>query len=237
MLTVFVFFKYIYQTFLNGSRIGFYEPLRRTFNSTFGYEVGQQIAWCNILSGSLSGMAGAFAGSPFYLVKTRMQTFSPAVQIGDQTHYRNFWHGLSSIYRAEGIKGMYRGVDAAMIRTGMGSSVQLPLYEWAKRTIQKYDLISPGPQLHLISSAISGLGVCCVMNPADVLMTRMYNQKGSMYKSPLDCFVKLVKLEGPLALYKGFGPHLMRIGPHTVFTLTFMEQSMGLIKRIEGVPF
>jgi solute carrier family 25 protein 34/35 len=159
---------------------------------------------------------GAVAGSPFYLIKIRMQSYSPVFQIGAQTHYTSTWQGLSTIFKSEGVRGLYRGVDAAILRTGAGSSVQLPIYNWAKSMVEKYNIASDGPVKHLIASAMSGLGVCFVMNPWDVLMTRMYNQKGNLYKNPFDCLYKTVTIEGPLALYKGFVPHLMRIGPHTI---------------------
>ncbi|KAH3659457.1 hypothetical protein OGAPHI_007470, partial [Ogataea philodendri] len=76
------------------------------------------------------------------------------------------------------------------------------------------------PNLHLLSSTISGLGVALVMNPGDVILTRVYNQKGQAhYSGPVDCFVKIVKYEGVGALYKGFAAQLLRICPHTIMTL------------------
>lgn len=227
---------YVYQIGLNGCRLGFYEPFRHALNSAFGYEASDQAYHLNIIAGAGSGIMGAITGSPFYLVKTRMQSYSPVFKIGAQTHYRNLVDGLRTIFKAEGFKGLYRGVDAAILRTGAGSSVQLPIYNYAKSLIQKYNVVSDGPKQHLLASAASGLGVCVVMNPWDVLMTRMYNQKGNLYKNPFDCLIKTVSIEGPLALYKGFVPHLMRIGPHTVLTLTFMEQTMKWVKKLEGVP-
>lgn len=227
---------YIYQLGLNGFRLGFYEPVRHGLNSLFGLEPEVQNIPLNVVAGAGSGIMGAVAGSPFYLVKTRMQSYSPVFKIGAQTHYKGIWDGLSTIFKAEGVRGLYRGVDAAILRTGAGSSVQLPIYNYSKGIIDNYNLIEDGPARHLVASALSGFGVCIVMNPWDVLMTRMYNQKGNLYKSPFDCLVKTVSIEGPLALYKGFLPHLMRIGPHTVLTLMFMEQTMKYMKMLEGVP-
>lgn len=230
---------YIYQIGLNGCRLGFYEPVRRGLYSLFGHDSGTSVASeqysINVLAGAISGVMGAVTGSPLYLLKTRMQSYSPAFHIGSQTHYKGVIDGISTIWKKEGLKGLYRGVDAAILRTGAGSSVQLPIYNWAKSIIDKHDLAT-GPIAHLGASAISGVGVCIVMNPWDVLLTRMYNQKGNLYKNPFDCLMKTVSIEGPLALYKGFIPHLMRIAPHTILTLMFMEQTMKLMKRIEGIP-
>lgn len=227
---------YVYQLGLNGCRLGFYEPFRHFLNSLVGLGPDDQQFSLNVVAGAGSGIMGAVAGSPFYLVKTRMQSYSPVFKIGAQTHYKSIGDGLSTIWKAEGFRGLYRGVDAAVLRTGAGSSVQLPIYNYAKLLIEKYNIMDEGPARHLMASAVSGLGVCIVMNPWDVLMTRMYNQKGNLYKNPIDCLVKTVSIEGPLALYKGFLPHFLRIGPHTVLTLMFMEQTMRWMKIFEGVP-
>ena len=197
----------------------------------------------NIFAGATSGIMGAALGSPFFLVKTRLQSYSPFLPVGTQHRYRNAVDGLRTIYHNEGIKGLYRGVEAAMIRTGFGSSVQLPTYFLAKRSLVRHLGMEEGPALHLSSSTASGFVVCCVMHPPgkffsslssllflnplcvtsladaeipDTVMARMYNQTGNLYKGAFDCLYKTVRTEGVFALYKGYFAHLARILPHTV---------------------
>jgi solute carrier family 25 protein 34/35 len=208
--------QYIYQIMLNGCRLGFYEPIRGNVTSAIFHDPKIQSFGVNIFAGASSGIIGAAAGSPFFLVKTRLQSFSPVLPVGTQHHYKNAWDGLRQIYSAEGIRGLYRGVGPAMVRTGFGSSVQLPTYFLAKRTMQKHLAMEDGPVLHLASSATSGFVVCCVMHPPDTIMSRMYNQTGNLYKGAFDCLFRTIKTEGVFALYKGFFAHLARILPHTV---------------------
>ncbi|KAG0674609.1 Mitochondrial oxaloacetate carrier protein [Pichia californica] len=228
---------YVYQLGLNGCRLGLYEPARNIFNGIFYPDVDPrrvQNIPINIAAGALSGIAGAIIGSPMYLIKTRMQSYSASIQIGEQTHYTSAWQGLRDIYSKEGVKGLFRGVDAAILRTGAGSAAQLPLYNFTKYEMMKTDLFGEGAALHLSASIVAGFGVGIVMNPWDVILTRVYNQKGDLYSGPIDCFVKTIKSEGIFALYKGFGAQILRIAPHTVLTLTFMEQTMPLIYNIES---
>lgn len=156
---------YVYQMVLNGCRLGFYEPMRQTISGLFLESKNSQSLLVNMFCGASSGMLGAAAGSPFFLVKTRLQSFSPATPVGTQHQYKNAIDGMRQIYGAEGVRGLYRGVGAAMVRTGFGSSVQLPTYFFAKRRLMRHAGMEEGPALHLSSSAISGFVVCCVMHP------------------------------------------------------------------------
>jgi solute carrier family 25 protein 34/35 len=148
--------------------------------------------------------------------------------VGTQHQYKNAADGMKQIYKSEGIKGLYRGVVPAMVRTGFGSSVQLPTYFFAKRRLVRHLGMEEGPALHLLSSTCSGFVVCCVMHPPDTIMSRMYNQTGNLYGGALDCLTRTIKAEGPLALYKGFFAHLARILPHTVSFQLTEERSRAL---------
>ncbi|GAA6055454.1 hypothetical protein JCM3770_002834 [Rhodotorula araucariae] len=224
---------YAYQVALNGSRLGFFEPFRNAINTVAGYDPRETHAWTSIMAGASSGVVGAILGNPLFLVKARMQAYSPFNPVGAQHHYTSALHGLRDIVRKEGLKGLARGVDAAMLRTAMGSSVQLPSYNLAKTTLVGWGM---GDHIgtFLLSSTFSGLVVCAVMQPADTALTRMYNQspnsigpdgkpRGLLYKSPIDCLIKTAKTEGILGWYKGSLAHLMRIAPHTVVTLVANE--------------
>ena len=199
---------YLNQLCLNGCRIGLYEPCRYQRTKVLnpdsiveGQKVPQAVS-INIVSGFLAGSAGAVLASPFFLIKTRMQSYSSAAatgkihtSTGQQTYYKNTADGLRKIYGSEGFKG---------------------------------------PSTHFLLSLVAGVGVAIVMNPGDVVLTRVYNQKGNLYRGPIDCLVKTVTTEGVAALYKGFWAQLLRIGPHTILTLMFMEQSMRAMAKIEG---
>jgi solute carrier family 25 protein 34/35 len=150
---------------LNGCRLGFYEPIRRNGARLVFSDKDYQSLGINMFAGASSGILGAFCGSPFFLVKTRLQSFSPFLPVGQQWGYRGAADGLRQIYRAEGVKGLFRGVEAAMIRTGFGSSVQLPTYFFAKRRLIRHVGLEEGPALHLASSTVSGVMVCIFMHP------------------------------------------------------------------------
>ena len=150
--------------------------MRKTLTEAVFKDPKIQSLGINIFSGAASGILGAAAGSPFFLVKTRLQSYSPFLPVGTQHNYKNAADGLSQIYRNEGIGGLYRGVGAAMVRTGFGSSVQLPTYFFAKRRLQHHLGMQDGLALHLASSTVSGFAVCTAMHPPGKLSFSFFAQ-------------------------------------------------------------
>ncbi|KAF9454193.1 mitochondrial carrier [Macrolepiota fuliginosa MF-IS2] len=236
---------YAYQILLNGSRLGFYEPLRRKFNKFFGLDIEEHVPFTSVLAGAVSGAVGASLGNPLFLIKARMQAYSPALPVGAQHYYKSSFDAVKTILRAEGPRGLIRGIDAAILRTSMGSSVQLPSYNFTKNQLVKRGILpADSTWTFLISSTISGACVCVAMQPADTALTRMYNQptvagpdgrmRGTLYKNPLDCLWKTFKIEGVRGLYKGSTAHFMRIAPHTIITLTANDLIVGLYKKTRG---
>ncbi|KAI8323135.1 mitochondrial oxaloacetate transport protein [Martensiomyces pterosporus] len=229
---------YFYQIMLNGTRLGFYEPTKTVLYKVFTgkpSDPNKPIIPLNVAAGGICGAVGAALGSPFFLVKTRMQSASNFAAVGFQHNYKSSLDGLRKIWREGGVRGLYRGMDAAMMRAGAGSSVQLATYDQCKRyiagSLAHYGLDNNSAKTHFLASMVTGFFVCMVMNPFDVVSTRMYNQKsgsgghgGALYKNPLQCFYKTVSTEGVFSLYKGFFAHYLRLGPHTILMFVFMEQ-------------
>ncbi|KAJ3812379.1 mitochondrial carrier [Lentinula lateritia] len=234
---------YMYQILLNGSRLGFYEPFRRGINELVSRSPEEQIPITSVLAGASSGAVGASLGNPLFLIKARMQAYSPALPVGAQHYYKNSFDALSTIFRAERFRGLVRGIDAAILRTSMGSSVQLPSYNFTKNQLVKRGILPDNSAwTFLASSFVSGACVCVVMQPADTALTRMYNQPtirnaegkivGVLYKNPIDCLWKTFKTEGVRGWYKGSTAHFLRIAPHTIVTLTANDLIINLYKKV-----
>ena len=94
------------------------------------------------------------------------------------------------------------------MRVAFGSATQLATYEQAKTVVAETGLLDPTSTLaYFVASCVSGLAVVTVMNPFDVMATRLYNQKvvdgkGALYTGPIDCLVKTVRAEGLRGVYK-----------------------------------
>ncbi len=75
-----------------------------------------------------------------------------------------------------------------------------------------------GKRCHFTSSFIAGVCVALVTSPVDVVKTRVMNvdPKKPAYSGMLDCFQKILRIEGVRGLYKGVNAQWMRVGPLTM---------------------
>jgi solute carrier family 25 oxoglutarate transporter 11 len=109
---------------------------------------------------------------------------------------------------------------------------QLATYDQAKEMILEKGLMNDGIGTHVTASFVAGF---VASNPIDVIKTRVMNMKVEPgveppYKGALDCAMKTVRVEGPMALYKGFIPTISRQGPFTVVLFVTLEQVRKLLK-------
>ncbi|GFZ48008.1 Mitochondrial oxaloacetate transport protein [Saitozyma sp. JCM 24511] len=215
---------YGYQILLNGSRLGFYEPMRRLLNRVVGLDPSKVYASTAVTAGAATGCIGAVLGSPLFLVKA----YSPALPVGAQHKYRNSFDALRTILRSDGLRGLWRGSGAAMLRTASGSSVQLPSYNATKNVLASWGWAPNSYATYFTASAVSGV---CVNTVTDPVTGRV---RGALYKNAFDCLWKTMKSEGVRGLYKGVGAHFARIFPHTVLTLVANEGVMRQYTRLRG---
>ncbi|XP_053137424.1 solute carrier family 25 member 34 [Hemicordylus capensis] len=194
-----------------------------------------------IVAGAVAGALGAFVGSPAYLVKTHLQAQTvAAIAVGHQHNHQSVSGAFESIYKAQGLLGLWRGVNGAVARVMVGSAAQLATFASAKEWVQKHKWFKEGSWLvALTSGMISSVAVAVAMTPFDVVSTRLYNQPvnemgaGQHYRGFLDCFVQISGREGPLALYKGLGPAYLRLGPHTILSLLFWDELRKLTWQLQ----
>ncbi|XP_036387260.1 solute carrier family 25 member 34 [Megalops cyprinoides] len=213
----------LYQGFMNGVRLGFY-----SYTEAAGLTA---VPGGSLIAGATAGALGAFVASPAYLVKTHLQAQAVAtIAVGHQHNHQGVSSAFATIYRREGVVGLWRGVNGAVPRVMVGSASQLATFSSAKDWVSRLQWFSPNSWLVALTAAmISGVAVTITMTPFDVISTRLYNQpvdelhRGRLYRGFLDCLLKVCQTEGPLGLYKGMGPVFFRLAPHTMLSMLFWD--------------
>lgn len=83
--------------------------------------------------GAVTGIVGAFAGCPLYMIKTQIQAQSHGkFAVGYQHHHTGTINALTSTYRSSGVKGLWRGFIGIVPRSAVGSAVQLTTFAKCK---------------------------------------------------------------------------------------------------------
>eukprot|EP00735_Rhodelphis_limneticus_P010050 TRINITY_DN2910_c6_g1::TRINITY_DN2910_c6_g1_i20::g.3922::m.3922 TRINITY_DN2910_c6_g1::TRINITY_DN2910_c6_g1_i20::g.3922 ORF type:complete len:310 (+),score=43.09,sp/B0G143/UCPB_DICDI/45.16/6e-86,sp/B0G143/UCPB_DICDI/30.21/9e-10,Mito_carr/PF00153.22/2e-17,Mito_carr/PF00153.22/5.1e-23,Mito_carr/PF00153.22/2.4e-21,NifU/PF01106.12/4.4e+03,NifU/PF01106.12/0.28 TRINITY_DN2910_c6_g1_i20:544-1473(+) len=227
-------------------RIGLYEVFKPIFSRS---EKGQESLLSKIASGACSGCIGAAMTTPTDLVKVRMQ--ADLSKNKAQAKYPSTLKAFAMIYQSGGMKALYQGTVPNTQRAAIISAAQLGSYDHIKQTVLRYEIASEGFTLHFICSMLAGLVTAIASSPVDVIKSRIMNQSrntaaaavasspsgaasslaGPQYANSLDCFVKILRYEGPLGLYKGFVPNYLRLGPHTIVTFVVYEQ----LRKVAGL--
>ncbi|CAI5441921.1 unnamed protein product [Caenorhabditis angaria] len=177
--------------------------------------------------GMAAGGIGSFVGTPAEIALIRM-TGDGRLPPEQRRNYKGVVNALTRIAKEEGVLTLWRGCTPTVIRAMVVNAAQLATYSQAKQTILESKLISDGIFCHFVASMISGLATTIASMPVDIAKTRIQSMKvidgKPEYKNAFDVWGKVIKNEGVFALWKGFTPYYMRLGPHTVLTFIILEQ-------------
>eukprot|EP00879_Flechtneria_rotunda_P001951 GHRR01002125.1.p1 GENE.GHRR01002125.1~~GHRR01002125.1.p1 ORF type:complete len:305 (+),score=89.29 GHRR01002125.1:141-1055(+) len=194
--------------------------------------------WQKAACGLAAGGLGALVGTPADLTLIRMQADStlPAQQ---RRNYKGVGDAMTRIVKEDGVAGLFRGAGPTVVRAMALNMGMLASNDQAKEMIEGAGF-EKGSSVPVIGgSLIAGFFASACSLPFDFVKTRMQkmtpNPDGTMpYKGPIDCALQTLKNEGPLKFYTGFPTYIIRIAPHAVFTLLFLdalpkiEQNFGL---------
>uniref|UniRef100_A0A2P2Q9A0 Uncoupling protein 3 n=1 Tax=Rhizophora mucronata TaxID=61149 RepID=A0A2P2Q9A0_RHIMU len=165
-----------------------------------------------------------------------MQADGRLMSQGLQPRYSGPFDAWKKIVHTEGFGGLWKGVFPNIQRAFLVNMGELACYDHAKQLIIRKQISADNIYAHTLASIMSGLSATALSCPADVVKTRMMNQAASrdvkiIYKSSYDCLVKTIKIEGLSALWKGFFPTWVRLGPwQFVFWVSYekFRQTAGL---------
>ncbi|KAG0099517.1 hypothetical protein BGZ93_007275 [Podila epicladia] len=204
-------------------RFGSYDLFKGIYSGmgSAGLRGGEETTtFVKLMSGLTSGMLGSTIANPTDLIKA---------------------DACRSIYVEEGIPGLYRGVVPTAARAMVVTASQLASYDTTKHWLLKLKdskgevQFREGYLVHFVASTVAGLVCSISTSPIDTVKVRYMNQqfnaqgKGALYSSAIDCAVKTISHEGPMALYKGFLMCWLRLGPHTMLSLMIFEKLRSFV--------
>jgi hypothetical protein len=141
--------------------------------------------------------------------------------------------GARDLHTHQGFGGFYRGFSANVTRAMVLNGTKMACYDTIKGMVKNSGFVSNPILQQFVAATGAGFFMVCTVAPFDMMRTRLMNQPADakIYNGLLDCGAKIVKNEGPLALYKGFIPIWSRFAPTTTMQLIIFEQlrvAMGM---------
>lgn len=168
------------------------------------------------LGGIGTGAIQSLILSPVELVKIRLQLQSKVHDKPEQAESLRGPRSVArSIFRTEGLRGIYRGLTITVLRDAPAHGVYFWTYEYIREQLHPGCRKSGQETFRtmLMAGGLAGVAswICCY--PLDVVKTRLQAQSPSSpvrYNGIVDCFRKSVKQEGYAVLFRGLGTAVAR---------------------------
>ena len=169
-------------------------------------------------AGLTAGGLAAMVGNPADLALIRMQSDGLKPK-AERANYKSVFDALGRIAKNEGLGAWFTGAYPTVVRAMALNFGQLTFFAESKNQLkERFPDLSEGTN-RFGASAIAGFFASFFSLPFDFIKTRLQKQsKGPdgkyPYKGFVDCAGKVLKNEGPLRFYRGFGTYYVRIAPH-----------------------
>ncbi|KAI9668944.1 MAG: hypothetical protein M1817_005167 [Caeruleum heppii] len=190
----------------------------------------------SMLAGGIGGTSGDLLMHSLDTVKTRQQ--------GDPhmpPKYSSMSSSYATIFRQEGVRGLYGGVLPASLGSFPGTIIFFGTYEYSKRHL--LDAGVNAQVAYLTGGFLADFAASFVYVPSEVLKTRLqlqgrYNnpffRSGYNYRSTLDAARTIVRQEGFSALFYGYKATIFRDLPFSALQFAFYEQGQTWAKIWAG---
>eukprot|EP01031_Cornospumella_fuschlensis_P033079 gene33079-40014_t len=193
------------------------------FREKFENDDGSISLQHEIFSGAAAGFCQVIATNPMEIVKIRMQTqmlLPPEERMGTM-----------QVVRGMGIKGMYSGTLATLVRDVPFSLLFFPGYANLKKLLADEKGENSIPSL-LAAGGTAGALSAAFVTPTDVVKTRLQLKGGvERYGNMLNAYKTIIREEGFMALYKGAIPRMVVVGPLFGITLLAFEAQKNYMIR------
>ncbi|XP_003832903.2 solute carrier family 25 member 47 isoform X1 [Pan paniscus] len=207
------------------------------------------------LSGCASGLVRVFLTSPTEVAKVRLQTqtqeqkqqrrlsasgpsavppMCPAPPACPEPKYRGPLHCLATVAREEGLRGLYKGSSALLLRDGHSFATYFLSYAVLCEWLSPAGHSRPDVLGVLVAGGCAGVLAWAVATPMDVIKSRLQadGQGQRRYRGLLHCMVTSVREEGPRVLFKGLVLNCCRAFPVNMVVFVAYEAVLRLTRGL-----
>ncbi|XP_029468850.1 solute carrier family 25 member 45 isoform X3 [Rhinatrema bivittatum] len=188
------------------------------------------------VAGCISGFMQVYVSAPVDLIKVRLQNQTHACwprheNRGARPRYQGPLHCAAVIFQEEGLRGLFRGSTALLLRDVPSMGVYFLTYhvlcQWMTPEGDQ-----PSSLTVLLAGGWAGTLSWALANPMDVVKARlqMDGVHGIRYQGVWDCILNDARREGPKLFCKGLALNSLRAFPVNAVTFLGYETLMALLR-------
>ncbi|KAF0691773.1 Aste57867_17044 [Aphanomyces stellatus] len=181
-----------------------------------------------MMAGAWAGFVNSFVVTPVELVKCHLQAQGEAIHMAkDEIRFNGTLDCVKKVIQIDGVRGLWRGHVATMVREVPSYVGQFGTYELLQRVFGQYmdgDDGNTSPATILLAGGFAGCVCWTVSYPQDVIKSRLQLQplgQPSIFLPSkvipdggfLACARSIVAAEGWKGLWRGYSPCLLRAFP------------------------
>ncbi|XP_005100578.1 mitochondrial carnitine/acylcarnitine carrier protein [Aplysia californica] len=165
-------------------------------------------------AGMLAGVFTTVIMAPGERIKCLLQIQQEA-SVADRK-YKGPVDCAKKIYREGGIRSVYRGTFATLLRDVPATGMYFTSYEWLQRVLTPAggDRSDMSIGRTIVAGGVAGIFNWAVAIPPDVLKSRLQTAPHGAFPNGIRDVAKVIlREEGIMSLYKGFTPIMLRAFP------------------------
>lgn len=171
----------------------------------------------SLLVGSGAGLFSTLTTYPLDLLRTRLAANS-------EREFLSMMKTVRSIAATNGLKGFFVGFGPAAVSVTANTGLMFWAYDILRTFASKYEGI---PFVEGLCGFTAGLVAKAITFPLDTIRKRLQMLRAS---STFELCGGIMKREGILGFYKGFGVSVLKTAPTSALSMYFYEYSLHLIK-------
>lgn len=194
----------------------------------------------NVLAGGFSGGAARFFVAPLDVVKIRFQLqMHPSIQTTERPDYfyRSISDAFTTIYRKEGVRGLWKGNLIAEVMWVSHMALQFGFYSFFNTYSKKVDSLNGERVKHfvpLMTGAAAGMVTSLGAYPLDLLRTNlaaMGHQTEVRPQPAISLISRIWRTNGWKGFYHGVCPSIWQVVPYCSVQFFVYENLSWILKR------
>jgi len=158
-------------------------------------------------AGALAGATEAFINTPFEVVKVRM------IAPDSLGLYKTTLDAVAKIAAQEGPMALYKGFEAQLTRNAIWNGTYFGVINFTKSVLWTPKDKGSEMTRNFTAGFIAGSLATTFNTPFDVAKSRLQNMKTGNRPWSVPALLTIYQEEGFKALYKGYTPRILRLGP------------------------